>query len=89
MLRSALCDYSDAYIAVKGTINDERDDDNDDKARNKKLILKNTALFRSYIWNINNTFIDNAEDIDIVMPMNNLLWHSYIFYEIRCFMEFL
>ena len=57
--------YSDAYIVVKGTITVERD--NDDKTRNKKLILKNNAPFRSCISKINNTFIENAEDLDIVM----------------------
>ena len=43
MLRSDLCDYSDAYIVVKGTITDEGDDDAE--IRNKKLILKNNAPF--------------------------------------------
>ena len=47
--------------------------DNDAKTRNKKLMFKNNAPFRSCILKINNTFIDNAEDLDIVMPMNNLL----------------
>ena len=50
--------------------------DNDDKARNKKLIFKNNAPFRSWISKINNTFIDNAEDSDIFMPMYNLLEYS-------------
>ena len=50
--------------------------DNDAKTRNKKLMFKNNAPFRSCILKINNTFIDSAEDRDIVMPMNNLLEYS-------------
>ena len=38
MLRSDICDYSDAYIVVKGTITVEGDDDN--KKRDKKLFFK-------------------------------------------------
>ena len=47
MLRSDLCDYSDAYIVVKGTITVEEDDDSN--KRNKKLFFKNDAPFRSCI----------------------------------------
>ena len=67
-------DYSDPYIVVKGTIIVEGD--KYDKTRNKKLIFKNSAPFRSCISTINNTFIDNAENLDIVMPMCNLLEYS-------------
>ena len=74
MLRSNLCDNNDAYTVVKGRITVEGD--NDDKTRNKKLIFKNNALVRSCILKINNTFIDNAEDLDIVMSMYNLLEYS-------------
>ena len=73
MLRSDLCDYGNAYIVVKETITVEGD--NDEK-RNKKLTFKNNAPFRSCISKINNTFIDSAEDIDIVTPMYNLLEYS-------------
>ena len=73
MLRSNLCDYSNAYIAVKGRINVEGDND---KTRNKKLIFKNNAPFRSCISKSNSTFIDNAKDLDIVIPMYNLLEYS-------------
>ena len=66
MLKSDLCDYSDAYIVVKGTI-DIKDSDND--AYNKKLALKNNAPCTSCISKIDNTVIYNAEDLDIVMPM--------------------
>ena len=74
MLRSDFCDYSDAYIVVKGRITVEGD--NDTKTNNKKLIFKNNAPFRSCISKINNTFIDNAEELDIVMLMYNLLEYS-------------
>ena len=67
MWRSDLCDYSDAYTVVKGTIKVEGY--NDDKTRNKKLILKNNPPFRLCISKINNTFIDNAEDLNIVMAI--------------------
>ena len=75
MLRSDLSDYNDAYIAVKWTITVEGDDD-DDKKRNKKLTFKKNAPFRSCTSKINNTFIDNAEDLDIFMSMYNLLEYS-------------
>ena len=73
MLRSDLCDYSDVHIVVKGTIT-VTDPDND--AYDKKLTLKNNAPFVSCISKINKTLIDNAADIDIVMPMYNLLEYS-------------
>ena len=66
ILRSNLCDYSDAYIVVKGKIivtNPNND------AYDKKLALKNNAPFLSCISKINNILIDNAEDLDIVIPM--------------------
>ena len=50
--------------------------DNDNKTRNKKLIFKNTAPFRSCIWKINEKFVDSGEDLDIVMTMYNLLEYS-------------
>ena len=50
--------------------------DNDFKPRNKRLIFKNNAPFTSCISKINNTFTDNSEDLDIVMPICNLLEHS-------------
>ena len=64
MLRSNLCDYSDAYIVVKGRINVKGK--NAANRRNKKLTVNNNAPFRSCITKINNTFIDSAEDLDIV-----------------------
>ena len=74
MLRSYLCNYSDAYIVVKRTIIVEGD--GNDKKRNKKLTFQNNVPFRLCISKINNTFIDNAEDFDILMPMYNLVEYS-------------
>ena len=80
MLKSSLCDYSDAYILVKGKITitgagadaaarqaDERD---------KGVAFKNCAPFINCISEINNTQVGNAKDIDIVMPMYNLIEYS-------------
>ena len=58
MLWSNLCDFSDAYIAVKETITVTNPDNN---VYNKKLAFKNNVLFASCISKINNTLIDNAE----------------------------
>ena len=77
MLRSNLCDYADAYILVKGTItitvarNDEAARQAD--KRDKGIAFKNCAPFIKCISRINNKDIDNARDIDIVMPIYNLI----------------
>ena len=71
MLRSDLFDYNDAYIVVKGRISVTGN--NAVNRRNKKLTFKNNARFRSCISKINNTFIYNAQNLDIVMPMYNLI----------------
>ena len=71
MLRSDLCDFSDAYIVVEGDITLEGD--NDANKRNKNLAFKNNAPFINCIWKTNGLKIDNAEDLDVVMPMYNLL----------------
>ena len=74
MLRSDLCDYADAYILFNGIITVA---ENQPRDRQKKpLILKNNAPFVSYITRINNELIEDADDLDIVMPMYNLLEHS-------------
>ena len=78
MLRSGVCDYSDTYIIVKGTItavNTAADDADADKT-NKKVIFKNCAPFTSCINRINNTHIDDAQYIDVVMPMYNFIEYS-------------
>ena len=78
MLRSTLCDYSDAYILVKRniTVNNTATAGADANNTNKKVILKNCAPFTNCISKINNEQIDNAECIDIVMPMYNLIEYS-------------
>ena len=97
MLRSDLCDFSDAYIIVKGNITvnkktftaDDIEEPNNavantnatNNANNnvfgeKKLVFKNNAQFINCISKINGIKIDNAEDLDVVMPMYNLLEYS-------------
>ena len=70
VLRSDLCDYKDAYIVVKGKITVTSPDNN---AYDKKLAFKNNTPFTSCISKISNTLIDNAEDLDVVMPIYNLI----------------
>ena len=80
MLKSSSCDYSDAYILVKGTITitgagadaaarqvDERD---------KAVTFKNCAPFINCISEINSTQVDNAKDINIIKPMYNIIEYS-------------
>ena len=78
MLRSSLCDYSDAYVLVKGNISVNNTAAEGTAANNasKKVIFKICAPFTNYISKINNTHIDNAEYIDIVMPIYNLIEYS-------------
>ena len=80
MLKSSLCDYSDAYVLVKGKITitgagadaaarqaDERD---------KGVAFKNCAPFTSCKSDNNNAEIFYRQDIDIVIPMYNLIEYS-------------
>ena len=71
MLRSDLCDFCDAYIVIKG-----RRPALGTNRRSKNLTFKNNAPFQSYISKINKTFIDNAENLDIIMTMYNVLEYS-------------
>ena len=80
MLNTSLCDYSDAYILVEGRINAVGQgadaaataaDRND-----KEVAFKNCAPFIECISKINNAEVDDAEDVDIVMPMYNLLEYN-------------
>ena len=75
MLKSSIFDYSDAYILVKGTVTFDNTSAAGVAANNtnKKVIFKNCAPFTDCISGINNTQIDNAKYIDIVMPMYNLI----------------
>ena len=61
MLRSDLCDYSNLYFVVEGDINVEGASNRD--KHNRNLVLKNNAPFISCISKINNTLIDNTEDL--------------------------
>ena len=79
MLKSSLCDYSDAYILVKrikingaGADVAVRQADEIDK----EAVFKNCALFINCKTEINNTEIDNAKAIDIITPMYNLIPYS-------------
>ena len=78
MLRSRLCDCSDAYIIVKGTITiaNTADEGAANNITSKKVIFKNCAPFTNCISRINNTQVDDAHDIDVVMPMYNLVEYS-------------
>ena len=97
MLRSDLCDFSDAYIIVHGNITvtkktftpDDTDAPNNTAANitatntannnafgEKKLVFKNNTPFINCISKINGVKIDNAKDLDVVMPMYKLLEHS-------------
>ena len=80
MLKSSLCDYNDAYILVKGkiTITGAVDDAAAREAdeREKGVAFKNCAPFTVCKTNINNVETDNCQDIDIIMPMYNLIEYS-------------
>ena len=77
MLRSDLCDFSDAYIVVKRSITLAKTDRRRFiDIRNRFLAFKNNAPFTNCISKINNVLIDKAEDLDVVMPMHNLLGYS-------------
>ena len=77
-LRSSLCDYGDDCRLVKGNIlvNNTAADGAAANNTNKKVIFKNCASFSNCISKINNAQIDNAEYIDVVMPMYNLIEYS-------------
>ena len=81
MLKSSLCDYSDAYLLVSWTISVQNGAAADAAANNtsKMVISKNCALFTDYISEINNTQVNNIKDIDIVMLMYNLNKYSINF----------
>ena len=78
MLGTSLCDYSDAYILVKRTITvaNTAVADADANNTNKKVITKNCVPFTSCISRINNMQIDNAQYIDVVMSIYNLIEYS-------------
>ena len=69
ILRLDLCDYSKAYIAAKRRITVI--ETNNANKRNKKLSLNNNVPFRSCMSKINNTIIENTENLNIFMPVQN------------------
>ena len=75
MLRSSLCDYSNAHILVSGniTITGAGADDAAKRldGRSKGVIFRNCAPFAECISEINNTQIDNAKYLNVVMPIYN------------------
>ena len=73
MSRADLCDFSDAYIVMKGTIAATTPDN---AKRDKSVAFENNAPFIKYVSKINNVLIENVEDLDAVMPMYNLLEYS-------------
>ena len=78
MLKSSLCHYSDAYILVSATITvtgEEADDVAKRADEREKVKFKSSAPCTDCISEINNTQIDNAEYLDVVMPFHNLIEH--------------
>ena len=79
MLRSDLCDFSDAYIVVKGDITLTKDKNRGFiDIRNRFLAFRNKTLFTNCISKINNVLIDNEKDLDVVTAMYNLLEYRKI-----------
>ena len=77
MLRSDLCDFSDAYIVVKEDITLTKAASRDFiDVRNRFLAFKINAPFTNCISKINNVLIDNAKDLDVAISMYNLLEYS-------------
>ena len=70
VIKPNLCDYSDAYILVTGNIQN--------KPANPVVAFKNCAPFRTCDVIINDEHVEKAEDLDIVMPMYNLLEYLII-----------
>ena len=77
-LKSSLCDCNDKYMLVSGyiTVNNIAADNADLNNANKKVIFKNCAPFTNCISEINNTQVGSAKDIDIIMPMHNLIEYN-------------
>ena len=77
MLASDMCDYSDAHIIVKRTIT--VDSTNANTQTDKMVDFKNNVLFRSCTSKINNSFTENAENLDIAISIYNLLKYNNYF----------
>ena len=70
VLKPNLCDYAEAYILIDGTIRAAAAD------ANTRLALKNCAPFTKCNLEINDEHVDTAENLDITMPMYNLIEYS-------------
>ena len=70
VIKSNLCDYSDAYILVTGDITIRNG------SENRKVAFKNCAPFTKCVTHINDEHVDNADYLDIVRPMYNLIEYS-------------
>ena len=70
VLKPNLCDYAEAYILVDGTITAAAAD------ADSRLALKNYARFAKCNLEINDEHVDTAENLDIAMPMCNLIEYS-------------
>ena len=77
-MRNDLCDFNDVYIVVTGKIT-ATNPGNDDNVYNRKVSLKNSAPFFNCTLRINSQLIEDAQDLDIVISMYNLLYYSKIF----------
>ena len=75
MLKSSLRNYSDAHILLSRTISVAETSAAAEAANNttKKVMFKNCCLFTDFISEVNNTQVDTTKEIDIVMPMYNLI----------------
>ena len=92
MLKSSVCDYSDAYILSKGRItviakNNSYAAARQADERNKGEIFQNCGPFINCNSEINNTEIDNAKDVDIVMPMYNLIKYSHNIWKVMAILQ--
>ena len=70
VIKSNLCDYSDAHILVKGNITATGGD------TNTRVAFKNCASFTKCITHINNEYVDNVDNLGIIMPMYSLIEYS-------------
>ena len=76
MLKASLCDYSDSYILVKGTISIAAQAGDNTNNGNKEVIFKNFVPFTDCVSEINNIQIDNAKEIGVLIPMYSLIEYS-------------
>ena len=76
MLKSSLCNHSDAFILVKRTITVAEETGAAPNNDNKKVIFQNCLLFTNSISRIKNMQVHDAHDIDVVVPMYSLIEYS-------------